>query len=266
MKRILASLSFCALSACGGGGSDGFTAIPQALAASQPATPVAEACRVAFYGDSIVRGYYATQAGEVRYLAEPWAAGLKRLLPAVTVEDRSIPGQNMRNVVDGFRHPDPQWGENGVVLPFKLQYRTGVDVVVAESGVIDAWITARDGLMRISELVDYYQNWDAIHRQLQFEGRRLVITGLTRQHVFPSGWQAFITPGMAAMRDDFDGVARRFADERGIPFADIGAAPFYGAADITDSVHPTQAYSTRMLERIVPAVALACAQAGKRVQ
>lgn len=258
MHRLLSALAASlVLAACGGGGSSGPAPAPTAQILA--ATPLP--CRVIGYGDSIMRGYYAEPTGQIKYLADPWSRAVERRVPGVTFEDRSVPGQNMRNVVEGFTHSDPQWG---YVPAFNLQSRAGADVIVVESGVIDAWLTARDNLWSISETVDYYGRLDSIRRKVASEGAQLVITGLARQHVFPEGSpQHFITTGMVMERNNFDTTARHYATENAILFADIGAARFDGAADIVDTVHPTQAYSSRMAERLATTVKQACQNAGK---
>jgi hypothetical protein len=114
-------------------------------------------------------------------------------------------------------------------------------VVVIEYGINDA-----------TNGFEYEAPLRAMVQRVKSAGRIAVVTGLSR------------IVGHVVARDEYDAVARKVASEEGAVFADWGAAP-YSDFDMQDSVHPAQAYSTRLVERLVQALDVAapdCADGG----
>lgn len=113
-------------------------------------------------------------------------------------------------------------------------------VVVIQFGINDA-----------AHGYEYETPLRAMVRRVKATGRVPVVTGLSR------------IIGRTKSRDEYNEVARKVASEEGAVFADWGEAAF-GEWDMQDVVHPAQAYSTRLVERLVQALDVAapeCAEA-----
>lgn len=230
MNRIkFASLlvATACLSACGGGGGGGSSGSMPLLPAVQAPAPAAQAptpapaqtdCTVALYGDSILHGAYNDAAGEQR-LAEPPAAALKRLRPAYVVTDNTVSGQSARALSATFNNAT----------------RTSKYIVI-ESGVIDAW--------RNDPMVDTVK---AMAEFARAEGRTVVITGFSHTLVAP---KLGVTEAAVARRDTFNLEMHSMAAAMKFGFADFGAAAF-DADSLMDRVHPSQAYSLRLVNQLV---------------
>jgi hypothetical protein len=52
------------------------------------------------------------------------------------------------------------------------------------------------------------------------------------------------------LRDYYDAVIQAIATNTGVPFADWGSVPFFGAWDLVDFVHPNKNYSDRLIWRL----------------
>lgn len=70
------------------------------------------------------------------------------------------------------------------------------------------------------------------------EGRHVVLTGLSQ------------TLGGTEVRARGDATVRKVATDLSIPFADWGSVPLR-AGEMADVIHPAQAYSTRLVERLI---------------
>lgn len=216
MRRALSMIAIAALAACGGGGGDsgggmpiGAMLPPAAAPAPEPA-PKPIDCSVALFGDSILFGGFFPSGR----IAEPPAAGLKRMRPALQITDRSEPGDSAKARMPSF-----------INEPIKSR------VVVLSLGLNDA-----------GQGYDYEPPLRAMVERVKAIGATPVVTGIS-----------LVKPGEVPARDAYDAIARRVAAESGAVFADWGAVHF-DVADMADAVHPAQAYSTRLTEQLALAV------------
>jgi hypothetical protein len=146
------------------------------------------------------------------------AAELKAQRPAWRIDDRTQPGQSLETLAKVFLK-DPRASR----------------VVVIESGIAEGW-SGRSVMSNLPWMLE----------AVRYEGRTPVLTGYARQ--VPN---SFITPDKMVGRDRVDAEAQDLARNRGVEFADFGAA---GPVEIADSVHPTQAYSLRLTGKLVEAL------------
>ncbi|OUM03477.1 hypothetical protein A8M77_05290 [Variovorax sp. JS1663] len=172
----------------------------------------ASLCTVEIYGDSIM-GFNgtATRPSMVLQLFRP---------NLLVVADHSIAGQSLADLA----------------TPFPYLTRSAHFVVI-ENGVIDAW----QGKSINTVISDYYH----IIQQLRAEGRVPVLTGFARQARGGELGQYSLL-----LRDYYDAVLRSIASNTGVPFADWGAVPFFGAWDLVDFVHPNKNYSDRLIAQL----------------
>nr|AER23936.1 hypothetical protein var059 [Variovorax sp. HH01] len=181
-------------------------------------------CTVELNGDSVLNGAYTTPSHELMRLQEPPAATIKRLRPKYTIKDNTLNGQTSAALAQVFYN----------------RQRTSRFIVI-ENGIIEAW--------RNESMV---QNLRSMAVFARGEGRTPILTGLSRfaLHVDPDpGYN--MTQTMIDQRDAFDAQIKAMAAQEGIAFAEFGAAPFSGASDLLDTVHPTKAYSDRLVARLV---------------
>ena len=196
-----------------------------ALAIGAGSAAAAPDCTVALWGDSILYGGFG--ASPANRIKEPPAAALKRIRPAWSIADFSMPGDSAHQRLPSF-----------VLQPMPTR------VVVLQYGINDAGNGYRyEPALR--GMVDY----------VKAAGKKSIVTGLSQVKV-----------GRLPLRDAYHATARRIAMEEGVVFADWGA-PRFSPADMADDVHPTQPYSTRLVEQLVVAldeVAPECAEPAKQ--
>ena len=172
----------------------------------------ASLCTVEIYGDSIMVS---------NWTAETPAKTLQRIRPnLMIVADHSVAGMPLGTLATFF----------------SALSRTGHYVII-ENGVIDAW----DG-RNINTVMYEYQD---IVQRVRNEGRIPVLTGFS--HQAPGGILNHVS---LQLRDFYDSVIQSIATNTGVPFADWGSVPFYGAWDLIDFVHPNKNYSDRLIGRL----------------
>lgn len=244
LAMLCSILVFAFLSACGGGTLGELNGtLKVELAATQ--TPVKQTCTVDLFGDSILKGEHWVYDPKVFVrLAEPPADTLRRLRPDYIIRDYSASGVSLQMLIDGYTPPF----ESGAVprAAFAQFTRTG-HVTVVENGVIDSW----------QNLPNLSANLNAVISIIKAEGRIPVLTGFSKQAI-KTGEQAYITQDMLTRRDSYNDTAKSVGASNGVIFADMGLATFSGATDIIDDVHPTKAYSDRLMERVATAIDQAC--------
>jgi len=204
----------------GGGGGAGIVGLP--IAAPPPAqspAPVEKPpeCSVTLYGDSVLYGY--TDAGR---LAEPPAAALKRLMPAMRVVDHSTPGDYLLLRMPKFMNDD-----------------IDTRFVVIQHGLNDA-----------GNGFSYETPLRTMAQRVKSLGRTLVVTGISR-----------VKPEMPN-RQPYDDIARRVASEEGALFADWGAVRFDPAemTDDVHPAQPYSVRLTERLVSVLSAAAPECAK------
>jgi len=213
-----------ALSACGGksagmtGAAGPGPATPTVIAAARPMSDKASAtCSVVLYGDSILNGSYVKEELSMRHPRHP-AAELKAQRPAWRIIDRTIPGQSLAKVAEGFQS-DPR----------------DARVVVIESGIAEGW-SGGALLTHLPWMVE----------AVRFEGKIPVLTGYARQA--PND---FMTPDKLVGRDRIDDEAKNLARDMEVEFADFGSA---GPVELIDEVHPTEDYSLSLTTKLIEAL------------
>jgi len=140
---------------------------------------------------------------------------------------------NLRVVAD---HSVPGMSLGDLAAPFPYFTRSAHFVII-ENGVIDAWAGRN-----INTVVGEYY---AIIQKVREEGRVPVLTGFARQ----SRGRPLNNVSLQ-LRDFYDSVIQAIAVNTGVPFADWGSVPFYGAWDLIDFVHPNKNYSDRLIGRL----------------
>jgi len=196
-----------------------------ALAIGANSAAAAPDCTVALWGDSILYGGFG--ASTTNRIKEPPAAALKRIRPAWTIADYSMPGDSAHKRLPSF-----------VLQPMPAR------VVVLQYGINDAG-NRYPYEPALRAMVDY----------AKAAGKTPIVTGLSQ-----------VKAGRMPLRGDYDTIARRVASEEGALFADWGAVRF-DPAEMADDVHPLQPYSTRLVERLALAldeVAPECAEPAKQ--
>lgn len=230
IQVLVAVLLAGLLAGCGGGGDGGVGNAALATAGQSVATPVADSsmgkdpatlrkpaedpslCTVEIYGDSIMASNSTAVTPAMR---------LQQVRPnLLIVADHSVGGMRL--------------GDLAPVFPYQTR---SAHYVIIENGVIDAW----QGRNINSVIVDYY---DMIQR-VRNEGRVPVLTGFS--HQARGGPLSNVS---LQLRDFYDSVIQAIAMNTGVPFADWGSVPFYGAWDLVDFVHPNRDYSDRLIGRL----------------
>lgn len=218
MKYVFALLLVASLAACGGAGEYTLDVKGTVPASSTPApttpTPTAPVnkCSVDLNGDSILAGAYSL-SGQTVYLAERPAAILKRMRPAYTVVDRSVPGETAatRSVT------------------FYNATRAG-HFQVFEHGINDA--TGSTGYEpALRGMVEY----------VKAEGRVPLITGLSRTRIF-------ITNAAA-----YNAIAAKVASDTITAFADwqtVAYDPLDMADDYHPGPKYAERLMARIVERL----------------
>jgi hypothetical protein len=143
-------------------------------------------------------------------LPDPPAAAMRRIRPAWKVSDHSVVGDSAHARMPAF-----------VTQPMPTR------VVVLQYGVNDA-----------GQNHDYEPALRAMARHVKAQRRTLVITGLSQ-----------VRGSLSEPRGRYDAIARQIAVEEGAVFADWGSVSF-DAAQMIDDIHPAQAYSTRLAQRL----------------
>lgn len=194
--------------------------LPSPASAAQTADAAAApaGCSVRFEGDSILRGDTMT-AG---LLPETPAAGLKRMRPAYTVEDKTISGAYA-----------------GMRLAEFLNAAISSRFVVFDYGLNDA-----------TQNREYEQPLRAMLQRAKALGRTAIVTGLSR------------TVSVVPNRDAYDAIARRVAKEEGALFVDWGSVHFdpVEMADSSHPAQPYSTRLTAALVATLDAAAPECAK------
>lgn len=243
MKRALSIASLAVLTACGGGcggggeytldvkGTAPSTSTPTtpttpAPTAPAPTSPVSK-CSVDLNGDSIMAGAFSSN-GQTVFLAERPAAILKRMRPAYTVVDRSVPGETAaaRSVT------------------FYNQTRSG-HFQIFEHGLNDA--TGNTGFEpALRGMVEY----------VKAEGRVPLITGLSRTRILVANAAAY------------NAIAAKVASETITAFADwqtVAYDPLDMADDYHPAPKYAERLVARLVERLPsPLPLLQCKRKGMR--
>ena len=174
-------------------------------------------CSLDLYGDSILHGAYVHKEGD-REQAGRWtrfpAAEIKTQRPAYTIHDRTLSGQSLAAMTADFKVSDMS------------------RIVVLGNGIAEGWYGG-DVRNTLANLVQVIRK----------SGGTPIITGYARQ--LPN---RYMTPKKLAGRDRADNDAREVAELMRVAFVDFGAA---GPIEIVDNVHPSEAYSLRLTERLI---------------
>lgn len=230
IRALVAVLLIATLAGCGGGGDGGGGNAALATAGQSVAKPDAASskgqdaatqgkpaegaslCTIEIYGDSIMahNGTAVTPSMTLQ-LFRP---------NLLVVADHSVRGQSLAELAPAFPS-----------LTRSAHY------VVIENGVIDAW----QGKNINTVIGEYY----AIIQRVRDEGRVPVLTGFSRQSL--GGDLGYFS---LQRRDFYDAVVRSIATNTGVPFADWGSVPFFGAWDLIDFMHPNKGYSDRLIFRL----------------
>lgn len=201
---------------CGGGG------VPSAPAAVCESTKL-----VSGWGDSLMSG-----AG---LRPRPMARILHQLGGLALVIDRSIPGSAPPQEDD--------WSSAIEIDPAQVQ-------ILRFGGAASVVGLAPSAIARDVERLA------TISMRL---GKRVVVAGVTRVvyrpewHV-PMGWSPEWVEQLDARADAANVELAAAAVRLGVPFVDLRAVRFDGAADLADGAHPAQAYSDRCADAIAAAV------------
>ncbi|VTU34264.1 SGNH/GDSL hydrolase family protein [Variovorax sp. RA8] len=213
-RGALSAFAFAVLAGCGGGGG-GSGGAPMALLPAAPKEqPAEQPIKPPPICSVTLYGDSILHGGTV--------AGQLLETPAAAIQ-RMRP---MYRLVDRSRNGDSVL----LRLPSFLADQIDTRFVVIEHGMNDA-----------GNGFDYREPLRSMVQRVKALKATPVVTGLS--HV----------RGAPAWRDTYDALARQVATEEGAIFADWGAAP-YSDADMADDVHPAQAYSTRLVDKLVRAL------------
>ncbi|MDR6538843.1 SGNH/GDSL hydrolase family protein [Variovorax soli] len=225
--RVLSALTLAVVAGCsggcgGGGGGGGApimgipTSAPTKEARSEQPIKPPPVCTVWLEGDSILNG--SSPAGR---LTEPPAAAIKRLRPAYTVTDRSMPGNYVTMRMPGF-----------------LAEIIDARFVVLEFGMNDG-----------GNGFDYREPLRSMVQRVKALGKTPIVTGLSRVR------------GAPPWRDAYDALAHQVATEEGATFADWGAVPYSDAdmADDVHPAQSYSTPLAEKIVRALDAVAPECA-------
>ncbi|MGJ7509110.1 GDSL-type esterase/lipase family protein [Variovorax sp. GT1P44] len=230
IQVLVAVLLAGLLAGCGGGGDGGMGNASLATVGQPVATPVADSsmgkdpatlkkpaedpslCTVEIYGDSIMA---------INGTAVTPAMVLQSVRPnLLVVADHSVPGMSLADLAPAFPY-----------------FTRTAHFVIIENGVIDALTGANINAV----IGEYY----AIIQKVREEGRVPVLTGFSHQ-----AKGGALSNGSLQRRDLYDSVIQAIAVNTGVPFADWGSVPFYGAWDLIDLLHPNKNYSDRLIGRL----------------
>lgn len=213
--KHLSVLALAVLTACGGGGGGG--AMPViGIATSAPAkeAPTEQPIKPPPVCSVTLYGDSILHGGTV---------GGRLFEPPAAALERLRP---MYRVVDRSSNGDYVL----LRLPSFLADQIDTRFVVIEHGINDG-----------GNGFDYREPLRSMVQRVKALGKTPIVTGLSRVR------------GAPPFRETYDALARQVAQEEGAIFADWGAAP-YSDADMADDVHPAQAYSTRLVDKLVRAL------------
>ena len=178
-----------------------------------PSKPAEDAslCAVEIYGDSIM-AFNGT--------ATTPAMMLQLIRPNLVITDHSVLGMSLGDLAPAFPY-----------------FTRSAHYLIIENGVIDAWA----GKSINTVIYEYY----TIIQKIRDEGRVPVLTGFS--HQARGGPLHNVS---RQLRDFYDSVTQAIATNTGVPFADWGSVPFFGAWDLIDFVHPNKNYSNRLIGRL----------------
>jgi lysophospholipase L1-like esterase len=213
---ILASV--LALTACGGGGggtSGGFPMIPPVVQPPAPSVPI---CTVSLFGDSIVHGGYPMmlkeQGSNVSSEFVPVASNLKMHRPNYEVKDFSYSGGNALDYAGTF-----------------LQQNLDSQILVVEFGVNDA-----------GNSLSYEVPMRAMLERAKALNKKIIVTGIVKS---ATGFPRY---------NEYNEVAKSLAKEYGATWGGWDEVAFNFATDAPDGLHPSQEYSTRLVQRLAQAM------------
>lgn len=182
-------------------------------------------CDVTLYGDSILAAVYLDDNG----VGQQWLYRPEIIInmyrPKWRVVNRTQPGQSLYALSLEI-----------VNLPRDTKF------VVLESGVIDSWTGEPVG-GRLMDFVNLFHS----------EGRDVILTGYAHQAV-KTGKFFWLTQDQIDRNAEWNAAAKYVAEQTNSEFAYWGDAPFFGAQDIIDAVHPGQTYSIRLSENLIAAM------------
>jgi lysophospholipase L1-like esterase len=216
MKHFFSILALCAISACGGGGSAGGGAIGAPGPVSAAAPPVS-----APTSPPPVTARDCT--------AELWGDSVLAGYTAanVTLAERPAAALVRLRPAYSIRNETVPGATAGAYVSTFLQADHAGRFVVLQYGINDAGTTSTGA---------YEAALRGMVERAQALKRSVILTGFSR--------------GAIANRDAFDAVARLVASSTGSTFADWGTVA-YADGDNADAVHPAQAYSGRLVQRLV---------------
>lgn len=217
-----AALSLCVLlTACGG-------AEPPTL----PSPPVG----VSFFGDSLTSGSL-DNGGHLDVL--PVVRMTQLSDGAFVGRDYSYPGATVWDARDGA--PGLPYVNFGDAL---LDDDSRIIVIRFIASAL-----ARGG----DQEVEYAQVLTMMVGQVRAAGKLPVFVGAHHLVPPPERYGISLADAMRIMGniDRFEVATKQVAEDAGVLFIETRLVPFYGAVDIADSIHPTQAYSDRMSAFIV---------------
>ncbi len=182
---------------------------------------------VDLYGDSVLYGYG---------VAKSPITLMKELKPKWNIIDHTASGLNTKDLLNGYETPDPgldqKYWINGPQKPFNQIDRSGVDVVVIETGFNDAF----------KGVDDYEDHLRAVVQIAVNENKKVVITGVFRVEID------------VPMVNVYNEISLRIAKEFNATHAGW-YEDYQGAVDVAeDTVHRTQQASDRMTARLIEAI------------
>ncbi len=215
-----------ALAGCGGGGASA-----EPVHASAPV-------RVSFYGDSITSGTIKTPAGWLN--PRPVARITELAGGALQGVDYSLGGATVQDARDGT--PGMPFG------PFAQA------ILADTSPVIVIRYATANALRFADRLPEYERALTDMVGQARAAGKTVVLAGSTHIAAPMPGLSADDSRQVLANVDAFEAATRTVAQRTQVPFVDLRAVPFAGAADMADDVHPNQQYSDRLSAHLARAL------------
>ena len=203
---VVALVALFFVSACGG---------------ATPEVPV----RVSFYGDSITRGDGLSPRPVERRteLAKGVFTGVDYALGGATVQAATL---------------------GDARLPFAGRF--GDWIKQDSSEIVVLGYAGANALGGMENLAEYETLLTNMIRQAQAAGKVVVLSGITFVHTPVAGVSDADAVRILAALATFDGRTQAIAAREGCHFLDVRTVPFYGAVDMLDNVHPSQAYSDRV--------------------
>ncbi|MDA8443921.1 SGNH/GDSL hydrolase family protein [Paracidovorax valerianellae] len=195
-------------------------------------------CSVELNGDSILFGFDPASATGRNAQTPAQRIVFKR--PGWVVDDRTAAGLRVYDLVRGYEEPfenaPPYLFPRGPQGPFDTEPHAS-RIVVFQAGVNDH---ARPGF----DLEQFEADYRGLIRVVRSLGRAAVVTGLT-----PVSDKIFGPEALATMRA-INEVIHQVAKDTRTLHARWDSMPFSVDTDTTDGIHPTQAASDRLTDRL----------------